>query len=84
MSSSAKLEWFWGILIAITLFNTFLGEKFESTALVTILVAFTVMYKGITVVDHFMELKHAHKKLRLLMRFYMVFFPSLIIASIFF
>lgn len=79
-----KLEWFWGLLIAITLFNTFLGEQFSSTALVSILVALTVMYKGLVVIDHFMELKHAHKYLRWLMRTYFIIFPSLIIATIFF
>lgn len=79
-----KLEWFWGLLIAITLFNTFLGEQFASTALVSILVALTVMYKGLVVIDHFMELKHAHKYLRWLMRIYFLIFPSLIIATIFF
>ena len=84
MKKFTKLEWFWAILIFITLFNTFLGEQFESTALVSIIVALTVMYKGITVIDHFMELKHANRNLRWLMRMYLIIFPSLIIATVFF
>jgi hypothetical protein len=79
-----KIEYYWWALIAITLFNTFLGEQFDSTALVSILVAVTVMYKGLVVIDHFMELKGAHKYLRLLMRTYFLFFPSLIILTVFF
>jgi len=84
MKKMSSLEWFWGILIAITLFNTFLGEQFVSAAFVSVLVALTVMYKGIIVIDHFMELKYANKNLRLLMRLYFIFFPSMIIATIFF
>lgn len=84
MKNVSKLEWFWGLLIVITLFNTFLGEQFSSTAFVSILVALTVMYKGLVVIDHFMELKHTNKNLRWLMRLYFIVFPSLIIASAFF
>ncbi|MCL1050155.1 cytochrome C oxidase subunit IV family protein [Shewanella abyssi] len=84
MKSLGKIEFYWGALIAITLFNTFLGEQFESSALVSVLVALTVMYKGLMVIDHFMELRHAHKYLRLMMRFYLIFFPSLIILTAFF
>jgi len=84
MKRLCSLEWFWALLIAITLFNTFLGEQFSSTAFVSVLVALTVMYKGIVVIDHFMELKHANKNLRLLMRLYFIIFPSMIIATIFF
>ena len=50
MKKFSSLEWFWVILIAITLFNTFLGEQFASTAFVSILVAVTLMYKGIIVI----------------------------------
>ena len=39
MKKFSSLEWFWAILIAITLFNTFLGEQFASTAFVSVLVA---------------------------------------------
>ncbi|WP_255042700.1 hypothetical protein [Photobacterium pectinilyticum] len=71
------------ILISVTLFNTFLGEKLSSVQLLSVLVAFTVMYKGLIVIDHFMELKYAHKYLRLLMRLYVFIFPSLIIVIAF-
>jgi hypothetical protein len=84
MKQFMRLEWFWAVLIFITLFNTFLGEQFVSTALVSVIVALTVMYKGIVVIDHFMELKHANKNLRFLMRMYFIIFPSMIIATVFF
>jgi hypothetical protein len=84
IKSLGKLEYYLVALIAITLFNTFLGEQFSSTTLVTILIALTVTYKGFMVIDHFMELKGANKNLRFLMRLYFVLFPSLIIVSAFY
>ncbi|WP_232771149.1 cytochrome C oxidase subunit IV family protein [Colwellia sp. 75C3] len=84
IKSMGKLEWFLAALIAITLLNTFLGEQFSSTTLVSILIALTVTYKGFIVIDHFMELKGANKNLRFLMRLYFVIFPSLIIVSAFY
>lgn len=84
MKTVGKLEYYLLALIAITLFNTFLGEQFASTTLVTILIALTVTYKGFIVIDNFMELKGANKNLRFLMRLYFVIFPSLIIVSAFY
>jgi len=84
MKYIGKLEYYLIALITITLLNTFLGENFQSTALVSILVGLTVMYKGFTVIDHFMELKGAHKYLRLMMKSYFVIFPSLIMLTILF
>ncbi len=84
MKSIGKLEYLLIALISITLLNTFLGENFQSTALVSVLVALTVTYKGFAVIDHFMELKGAHKYLRLMMKTYFVIFPSLIILTVFY
>jgi len=84
MKKLGKLEYYLGTLIAITLFNTFLGEQFTSTTLVTILIALTVTYKGFIVIDHFMELKEANKNLRFLMRLYFIIFPSMIVISAFY
>lgn len=84
MKNIGKLEYCLLALIAITLFNTFLGEQFSSTTLVTVLIALTVTYKGFVVIDHFMELKAANKNLRFLMRLYFIIFPSLIVVSAFY
>ena len=84
MKNLKSLEYYLAALIAITLFNTFLGEKFASTTLVTILIALTVTYKGFVVIDHFMELKGANKNLRFLMRLYFIIFPSMIVISAFY
>jgi len=81
MKYVGKLECLLIALIAITLFNTLLGERFSSSTLVSILIALTVTYKGFVVIDHFMELKEANKNLRFLMKLYLTVFPSLIIIS---
>ena len=60
MKKLGRLEFFWAILIVITLFNTFLGEQFASTALVSVLVSITVMYKGLVVIDYFMAVSYTH------------------------
>jgi len=84
MKTIGKFEYYWGLMILITLFNTFIGERFSLSGLVSVLIALTVMYKGFVVIDHFMELKEGNKFLRTLMRIYFIIFPSLIIVSIFF
>lgn len=84
MKKFGVLEYYLAALIGITLLNTFLGEKFASTTLVTILIAITVTYKGFIVIDHFMELKGANKNLRFLMRLYFIIFPSMIVISAFY
>jgi hypothetical protein len=48
---------------------------FISVAIMAVVLAI----KGRIIVDHFMELKHAHKVLRSLMRTYFYVIPSLII-----
>ena len=78
------LEYYLATLVVITLLNTFLGEQFASTTLVSILIALTVTYKGFIVIDHFIELKEANKNLRFLMKLYFIIFPSLIIISAFY
>jgi len=84
MKRIGKLEYLLLALISITLGNTFLGEQFASTILVSVIITITVIYKGFVVIDHFMELKGAHKNLRLLMRLYFTLFPSLILISAFY
>jgi hypothetical protein len=84
MKAIGKLEYYLIALIGITLFNTFIGEQFASTALVNILIALTVIYKGFVVIDHFMELKGANRNLRFLMRLYFIIFPMMIIISAFY
>jgi len=82
MKKLKKLEVLWITLIAITLFNTSLGESFDSTVLVSTIIALTTMFKGMMIIDHFMELKEGNKVLRIMMRGYFFIFPMLIIITL--
>ena len=83
MNKFGKLEVLWLTLISITLFNTSLAENFSSTLIVSTIIALTTMFKGMMVIDHFMELKEGNKVLRWMMRTYFFVFPMLIIVTIF-
>ena len=82
-TDNKSLEFFWLMLIGITLFNTFLGEEFSSSKFASIIIALTLSYKGFTIIDHFMELKGGNKILRWLMKAYFIVFPSMIIVTAF-
>ncbi|NMP31490.1 cytochrome C oxidase subunit IV family protein [Thalassotalea sp. M1531] len=84
MKNFGKLEILLCLLIIVTLFNTFLGERFSSITLASIIIAATVTYKGFVVIDNFMELKEGNKNLRFLMRLYFIIFPSMIVVSAFY
>lgn len=75
------LEKFWFLLIAITVFNVALAEGTEPTFIISTIIAITTCYKGLVVIDHFMELKGANVFIRGLMRFYFILFPSLIVIT---
>jgi len=83
MNKFGKLEILWITLISITLFNTNLGENFNSTLIVSTIIALTTMFKGMMIIDHFMELKEGNKILRWMMRGYFFVFPMLIIVTMF-
>ena len=79
--STYKLEKYWLLLMLITIFNVVIAEGVSPTFWITAVIDLTTCYKGIVVIDHFMELKHANKYLRYLMRSYFLIFPSLIILT---
>jgi len=69
----------WLLLIALTLFSAFMAERADPGFISVAIMAVVLAIKGRIIVDHFMELKNAHKVLRTLMRVYFYVIPSLII-----
>ncbi len=69
----------WLLLIALTLFSAFMAERANPGFISVAIMAAVLAIKGRIIVDHFMELKKAHKLLRALMRTYFYVIPSLII-----
>lgn len=83
MNKFGKLEILSITLIVITLFNTSLAENLNSTLIVSTIIALTTMFKGVMIIDHFMEQKEGNKILKLMMRAYFFVFPMLIIITLF-
>ena len=69
----------WLLLISLTLFSAYMAERAEPGFISVAIMAAVLAIKGRIIVDHFMELKHAHKLLRTLMRVYFYVIPALII-----
>jgi len=69
----------WLLLIGLTLFSAYMAERAEPGFISVAIMAAVLAIKGRIIVDHFMELKHAHKLLRTLMRVYFYVIPALII-----
>ena len=80
MSNKIKhIDSLWLLLIGLTLFSAYMAERADPGFISVAIMATVLAIKGRIIVDHFMELKHAHKVLRTLMRVYFYVIPSLII-----
>lgn len=80
MTKEIKLiDSLWLVLIGLTLFSAYMAERSDPTFISIVIMSFVLAIKGRIIVDHFMELKHANKLLRRLMRAYFYVIPSLII-----
>ncbi len=80
MTKEIKLiDTLWLVLICLTLFSAYMAERADPGFISVAIMAAVLAVKGRIIVDHFMELKHAHKLLRGLMRAYFYVIPSLII-----
>lgn len=69
------LEFFWALLLLLTLGGGWLGESGDPGLGLVLFVTVTIAIKGRIVVDHFMELKSANPTLRRLMRLYFYLIP---------
>jgi len=76
MPHERLIDALWLLLMALTLGGALIGESFESGLAVTLVISLTMAFKGRMVVDHFMELKTANRKVRALMRAYFYVLPA--------
>lgn len=81
MSHKQTLDVLWLVLCALTLGGAYLGEAAEPGLAVTLLIAVTMALKGRMVIDHFMELKTANRRIRNLMRAYFYVLPALMVLT---
>lgn len=81
MTHKQTLDFLWIVLCALTLGGAYLGESSEPGPAVTLLIALTMAFKGRMVVDHFMELKTANRRIRGLMRAYFYVLPAVTVLT---
>ncbi len=74
------VNWLWALLILLTLFSAYMAEQQSQGLGSIVIMALVLAIKGRIIVDHFMELKTAHRLLRTLMRVYYYVIPLMIIA----
>ena len=80
MTKETKLiDILWLLLIGLTLFSAYMAERSTPGFSSIVIMATVLAIKGRIIVDHFMELKHAHKVLRTLMQVYFYVIPLFII-----
>ena len=79
LSHTKLIDGLWLFLIALTLFSAYMAERSTPSFTSVAIMAAVLAIKGRIIVDHFMELKNAHKVLRTLMRVYFYVIPTLII-----
>ncbi|MEE9491854.1 MAG: cytochrome C oxidase subunit IV family protein [Gammaproteobacteria bacterium] len=78
-TETKRIDVLWLVLIALTLFSAFMAERATPSFMTVAIMATVLAIKGRIIVDHFMELKHAHIVLRTLMRLYFYVIPMFII-----
>ena len=78
-SHTKLIDGLWLLLIGLTLFSAYMAERSTPSFTSVAIMATVLAIKGRIIVDHFMELRNAHKVLRTLMRVYFYVIPTLII-----
>ncbi len=80
MTQTQLVDRLWLLLIALTLFSAYMAERDTQGFSSILIMAVVLGIKGRIIVDHFMELKSAHRLIRTLMRVYYYVIPLMIIA----
>lgn len=80
MNQTQLVDRLWLLLISLTLFSAYMAERDTQGFNSILIMALVLAIKGRIIVDHFMELKSAHRLLRTLMRIYYYVIPLMILA----
>ncbi len=84
MSHKNRINLFWLILIALTLFATLIAEAVTPDKLTVLLVCFIIFVKGHMVIDEFMGLREAIPVIRYTIHSYFILLPTFIALTIIF
>jgi len=72
-------ERIWLILIGLTLVGIFFAETGHAGWLLTMTVATLIIVKGNFVIDYYMDMRSANKRIRNILRFFIIIIPVLVI-----
>ncbi len=84
MTQKNRINFYWLILIALTLFATFIAEAATPSNLTVLLVCFIISIKGRFVIDEFMGLREAIPVIRYTIHSYFIILPIFIALTIIF
>ena len=79
-----RINIFWGILIALTLFTTFIAEEATPSNFIVIVICLTISIKGRFVIDEFMGLREAVPMIRYTIHSYFILLPIFIALTVIF
>ncbi|MES9854761.1 MAG: cytochrome C oxidase subunit IV family protein [Candidatus Thiodiazotropha sp. L084R] len=72
-------EKIWLLLIGLTFFGALIGESGQAGWLLTMTVAILIALKGSIVIDHYMEMRSSHQRIRDVLRSFIILIPILVI-----
>ena len=81
MSHAKLVDVLWLLLICLTVAGTLVGETADPGLAVTLIICLTMAFKGRMVIDHFMELNTANRKVRNMMRAYFYVLPAITVLT---
>jgi len=79
-----RINIFWGILIALTLFTAFIAEEATPSNFIVIVICLTISIKGRFVIDEFIGLREAVPLIRYTIHSYFVLLPIFIALTVIF
>jgi hypothetical protein len=79
MFSSKSIDFLWLVLMGLTLVSVVVAESERPGLWATLFIAVVIGLKGRIVVERFMELHNANRRIRALMNTYFYIFPVLIV-----
>ncbi len=84
LSGKRRINLFWLILVALTLFATFIAEAATPSNFIILLICFTISIKGRFIIDEFMGLREAIPIIRYTIHSYFILLPVFIALCIIF
>ena len=84
LTDNNRINLFWLILVALTLFATFIAEAATLSNFIVVVICFTIAIKGRLVIDEFMGLREAKPIIRYTIHSYFILLPVFISMSVIF